>query len=49
MPKDGLYLLPIKNEIRLGLKLEMLQPVKATSPGGALADALRRAGVGDRK
>ena len=30
MPKDGLYLLPIKNEIRLGLKLEMLQPVKAT-------------------
>jgi len=30
MPKDGLYLLPIKNEIRLGLKLEMLQPIKAT-------------------
>ena len=26
-----------------------VQPVKATSPGGALADALRRAGVGDRK
>ncbi|NQW51172.1 MAG: helix-hairpin-helix domain-containing protein, partial [Rhodospirillales bacterium] len=26
-----------------------VQPVKTTSPGGALADALRRAGVGDRK
>ena len=30
MPKDDLYLLPIKNEIRLGLKLQMLQSIKAT-------------------
>jgi len=30
MPKDGLYLLPLKNEIRLGLKLDMLQAIKAT-------------------
>lgn len=28
MPKDGLYLLPIKNEIRLGLKLEQAQEIQ---------------------
>ena len=28
MPKDGLYLLPIKNEIRLGLKLEQAKEIQ---------------------
>ena len=28
MPKDGLYLLPLKNEIRIGLNLEMMQKIK---------------------
>ena len=28
MPKDGLYMLPIKNAIRLGLKLEQEQAIQ---------------------